>query len=320
MSTNRTLRTPLTVGMLAVTAAFGLSACVPTQEPTVEETEATQPAETETEQSAETERPSEESSDSGQDSSEAPSEDADDDATSTDAKGAPTDGDDAESSGKATEDSESSDSKASGDTVDAGAMNGEPIEVVEGEGGGSVEIPEHDEPLVVVFENTSDDEFTYIYGEADKGQMLDGADSGESTTFLLDPYGTSGGLASNTSEWDMQADDGETYTISFYEMDAIPEATAGDTVEADGSGLVRWNSEDDAYMGVKHDGESNFIVHGESPTDDGSGTQYVFNEIGAVEGGLEIEDGEYIIAVDADGHWSFTPMTEDEYEAASSDS
>ena len=45
MSTNRTLRTPLTVGMLAVTAAFGLSACVPTEEPAVEETEATQPAE-----------------------------------------------------------------------------------------------------------------------------------------------------------------------------------------------------------------------------------------------------------------------------------
>ena len=85
MSTNRTLRTPLTVGMLAVTAAFGLSACVPTEEPAVEETEATQPAETETEQSAETERPSEESSDSGQDSSEAPSEDADDSAADDDA-------------------------------------------------------------------------------------------------------------------------------------------------------------------------------------------------------------------------------------------
>ena len=314
MSTNRTLRTPLTVGMLAVTAAFGLSACVPTEEPAVEETEATQPA-AETEQPAESQRPSEDSADSGQDSSEAPSEEADDSAPATDSKGAPAEGDDA--SGEATEDSGSSDEKASGGTVDAGAMNGEPLEVIEGEGGGTVEIPEHDEPLVVVFENTSDDEFTYIYGDADKGQMLDGADSGESSTFRLDPYGSSGGLASKTTEWDMQADAGETYTISFYEMDAIPEATAGDTVEAEGSGLVRWNSDDDAYMAVKHDGESNFIVHGESPTDDGSGTQYVFNEIGAVEGGLEIEDGEYIIAVDADGTWSFTPMTEEEYEAAS---
>ena len=35
---------------------------------------------------------------------------------------------------------------------------------------------------------------------------------------------------------------------------------------------------------------------------------------------LEIEDGEYIIAVEADGNWSFTPMTEEEYESASSDS
>ena len=317
MSTNRTLRTPLTVGMLAVTAAFGLSACVPTSEPAVEETEATQPA-AETEQPAETQAPSEDSTDSDRDSSETPSEDADDDA-STDAKGAPTD-EDSEASGEATEDSDSSGSAATGDTVDAGAMNGEPLEVIEGEGGGTVKIPEHDEPLVVVFENTSDEEYTYIYGEADKGQMLDGADSGESSTFLLDPYGMNGGLDSNTSEWDMQAEDGETYTISFYEMDAIPEATAGDTVESEGSGLVRWNSEDDAFMAVEHDGESNFIVHGESPEDDGSGTQYVFNEIGAVTGGLEIEDGEYIIAVEADGNWSFTPMTEEEYEAASSGS
>ena len=320
MSTNRTLRTPLTVGMLAVTAAFGLSACVPTEEPAVEETEATQPAETETEQSAETERPSEESSDSGQDSSEAPSEDADDSAASTDAKGAPTDGDDAEASGKATEDSDSPDSKASGDTVDAGAMNGEPIEVIEGEGGGTVEIPEHDEPLVVVFENTSEDEYSYVYGSADKGQTLSGVETGESATFLLDPYGSSGGLASNTSSWDMEAEEGDSYTLSFYEMDALPEAGDGDTIEAEGSGVFRWNSEEDAYMGVEHDGESNFIVHGESPTDDGTGTQYVFNEIGAVTGGLEIEEGEYIIAVDADGKWSFTPMTEEEYESASSDS
>ncbi|WP_061711037.1 hypothetical protein [Kocuria palustris] len=310
MSTNRTLRTPLTVGMLAVTAAFGLSACVPTEEPAVEETEATQPAETETEQSAETERPSEESSDSGQDSSEAPSEDTDDSAASTDAK----------ASGKATEGSDSSDSKASGDTVDAGAMNGEPIEVIEGEGGGTVEIPEHDEPLVVVFENTSEDEYSYVYGSADKGQTLSGVEAGESATFLLDPYGSSGGLASNTSSWDMEAEEGDTYTLSFYEMDALPEAGDGDTIEAEGSGVFRWNSEEDAYMGVEHDGESNFIVHGESPMDDGTGTQYVFNEIGAVTGGLEIEEGEYIIAVDADGKWSFTPMTEGEYESASSDS
>ena len=312
MSTNRTLRTPLTVGMLAVTAAFGLSACVPTdggdtpEETAVETTEAAQPTEQPTEEST----PDTEGSEAPE--TERPSEDADDDAsessdeeTGTDAKGGAVDGGD-----------EKKPASGDGDTVDAGAMNGEPVEVVDGSGGGTVEIPEHDEPLVVVFENTSDDEFSYIYGEADTGEGLPGVDSGESTTFLLDPYGTSGGLASNTSEWDMQADDGDSYTISFYEMNAIPEAGEGDTVEADGSGLVRWNSEEDAYMAVEHDGESNFIVHGESPEDDGSGTQYVFNEIGAVTGGLEIEEGEYIIAVDADGSWSFTPMTEEEYEAA----
>ena len=314
MSTNRTLRTPLTVGMLAVTAAFGLSACVPTEEPAVEETGATQPAETETEQSAETERPSEESSDSGQDSSEAPSEDADDSAASTDAKGAPTDGDDAEASGKATEDSDSSDSKASGDTVDAGAMNGEPIEVIEGEGGGTVEIPEHDEPLVVVFENTSKDEFSYLYGTADPGQSLDGAETGETVIFLLDPYGYNGGLDSNTKKWKMEGDASDTFKMSFYPLDSIPEVKDGQGSEAEGTGIFRWNLEDDGYYAVKHDGESNFIVHGESPEDNGETSQLAFNEIGAIDGGLEVEDGEYIITVDADGKWSFSPITEEDYE------
>lgn len=307
MSTTRTLRTPLTVGMLAVTAAFGLTACVPQgaadpDEPT-ETTQATETTETTQEPSApETQEPSEEpTEDSTEESTPEP-----DDEPSTDAKGGTTGGKQAGS--------------ASGDTVDASAMNGEPIEVVQGHGGGAVEVPEHDEPLVVVFENTSDKEHTYIYGEADKGQALPGADSGETATFLLDPYGSSGGLASSTSEWDMQAGEGETYTISFYDLDAMPEAGAGDTVEAEGPGVFRWNSEEDAYMGVEHDGESNFIVHGESPVDDGSGSQYVFNEIGAITGGMEIEEGEYIITVEADGAWSFTPMTEEEYEAAGASS
>ena len=316
MSLDRHLRTPLTVGLLALTGVIGLSGCVPTVEDDSsdsgqsEETEAASSEETQAEETQAEETPSEEASDdaseeASEEASEKPSEDASEDASE-------------KPSGDAS--SKSEDAAPAGDLVDASKLSGEPIEVVEGEGDGTVEIPEHDEPLVVVFENTSKDEFSYLYGSADKGQTLSGVETGESATFLLDPYGSSGGLASNTSSWDMEAEEGDSYTLSFYEMDALPEAGDGDTIEAEGSGVFRWNSEEDAYMGVEHDGESNFIVHGESPTDDGTGTQYVFNEIGAVTGGLEIEEGEYIIAVDADGKWSFTPMTEEEYESASSDS
>ena len=66
-----------------------------------------------------------------------------------------------------------------------------------------------------------------------------------------------------------------------------------------------FNLEDDGDYAVKHDGESNFIVHGESPEDNGETSQLAFNEIGAIDGGLEVEDGEYIITVDADdGSWT----------------
>lgn len=305
MSLDRHLRTPLTVGLLALTGVIGLSGCVPTVEDDSsdsgqsEETEAASSEETQAEETPSEEASDDASEEASEEASEKPSEDASEDTSE-------------KPSGDAS--SKSKDAAPAGDLVDASKLSGEPIEVVEGEGDGTVEIPEHDEPLVVVFENTSEDEYSYVYGSADKGQTLSGVETGESATFLLDPYGSSGGLASNTSSWDMEAEEGDTYTLSFYEMDALPEAGDGDTIEADGSGVFRWNSEEDAYMGVEHDGESNFIVHGESPEDNGETSQLAFNEIGAIDGGLEVEDGEYIITVDADGKWSFSPITEEDYE------
>ena len=302
MSLDRHLRTPLTVGLLALTATFGLSGCVPTVEDDssdsgqAEETEAAPSEETQAEQ-APSEEASEESSD---DASEETSDDASDEA--------PED---------ASEDASSKDSEdaaPAGDMVDATKLSGDPISVVEGEGDGTVEIPEHNDPLVVVFENTSEEEFSYLYGTADPGQMLEGTETGETVIFLLDPYGYNGGLDSNTKKWKMEGDSSDTFKISFYPLDSVPEVKDGQGAEAEGTGIFRWNLEDDGYYAVKHDGESNFIVHGESPEDDGSTSQLAFNEIGAIDGGLEVEDGEYIITVDADGNWSFAPITEDDYE------
>ncbi|WP_144790238.1 hypothetical protein [Kocuria palustris] len=300
MSVDRRLRTPLTVGLLAVTATFGLVGCVPTVEEDSggsgqnEEAAAPEtPQETQAEEQPAEESSSDESSASSDDSSSASEESSDD----------------------ASEDSGGAAPAGGGRMADATALSGDPIEVVEGEGGGTVDVPEHDEPLVVVFENKSDEEFSYIYGTADPGQSLEGADSGETVTFLLDPYGYSGGLESTTRKWTMEADEGEAYKISFYPMDSIPTVADGEGAEAEGYGLFRLNLEDDGYFAVKHDGESNFIVEGESPEDTGNTSQLAFNEIGKIDGGLEVEDGEYIITVNADGKWSFSPISEEDYES-----
>lgn len=308
MNLDRHLRTPLTVGLLAVTATFGLAGCVPAvddsgddSKPAVEETtQAPEPTEESTpdeestpeeEPTPEEETPSEEGT---PDEESSPTEEPDDDAT---------------------ESSEKSTSASSAGTVDAAALSGEPLEVVTGKGGDTVEVPDHDDPLVVVFENTTDSEHGYMYGTAKPGQSLDGADAGESIMMLLDPYSPNGGLASSTKAWDIEGEGNETFSISFYPLDAVPTAKDGETIEAEGPGIFRWSLEDDAYMAVEHDGESNFIVKGEAPKDSGEYAQLAFNEIGALKGGLEVEDGEYLITVEADGNWSFAPITEEEYEA-----
>lgn len=308
MSLDRRLRTPLTVGLLALTATFGLSGCVPTVEDDGKDSEQGQessaPESTEATQ-AESQPSESESSEASEDASDDASEDASDDASEDSSDDASDD---------ASKDSKDAAPAGDGKMVSATELSGEPISVVEGEGGGTVEVPEHDEPLVVVFENKSDEEFSYIYGSADPGQSLEGADAGETVTFLLDPYGYSGGLESTTKKWTMEADDGEAYKISFYPMDSIPTVKDGEGAEAEGYGIFRLNLEDDGYFAVKHDGESNFIVEGESPEDNGATSQLAFNEIGQIDGGLEVEDGEYIITVNADGEWSFSPITEDDYE------
>ena len=306
MSLDRHLRTPLTVGLLALTATFGLSGCVPTVEDDssdsgqAEEAEAASSEETQAEQA-----PSEEAQEESSDDASGESSDDTSDQASEESSSEPSE----EDSSK-----DSEDAAPAGDMVDASELSGDPISVVEGEGDGTVEIPEHDDPLVVVFENTSEEEFSYLYGTADPGQMLEGTEAGETVIFLLDPYGYNGGLDSHTKKWKMEGDSSDTFKISFYPLDSVPEVKDGQGAEAEGTGIFRWNLEDDGYYAVKHDGESNFIVHGESPEDNGETSQLAFNEIGAIDGGLEVEDGEYIITVDADGKWSFSPITEEDYE------
>ena len=215
MSLDRHIRTPLTVGLLALTGVIGLSGCVPTVEDDSsdsgqsEETEAASSEETQAEETQAEETPSEEASD---DASEEASDDASEEA-SEEASEKPSEDASEDASEKPSGDasSKSEDAAPAGDLVDASKLSGEPIEVVEGEGDGTVEIPEHDEPLVVVFENTSKDEFSYLYGTADPGQSLDGAETGETVIFLLDPYGYNGGLDSNTKKWKMEGDASDTF-------------------------------------------------------------------------------------------------------------
>lgn len=305
MSTNRTARTPLALGVVAVTAALGLSACVPTSEPqpATQESSAAQPSTTDSSPESSVAAPAvepttEPTDDSTGEPAAEPAVEPTGDSTgavdqpSTDAKGAP-----------------------AGNTIDAASMEGDPLEVIQGTGGDTVRVPEHDEPIVAVFENTSAEQYSYLYGTSGDGEVLPGADTGQTNVLLVDPYDMSGGLSSETTSWDIEGDAEETFELSFYALDAIPEAGAGDTIGADGFGLVHWSADEDAYLGVDFQGDGNFIVRGETTEDTGQGTQYVFNEIGSGQGGLEIGEGEHLIVVEADGPWSFEPMTEQEYDA-----
>lgn len=179
-------------------------------------------------------------------------------------------------------------------------MEGDPIEVIQGKGGDTVRVPEHDEPIVAVLENTSDEQHTHLYGTSEDGEVLPGADTGQTDVVLVDPYDMNGGLSNETTSWDMEGDPEESFAISFYDLDAIPGAGIGDTIGADGFGVVRWCSDEDAHLGVDFQGDGNFIVRDETTEDTGQGTQSVFNEIGSGQGGLEIGEGEHLIVVGAD--------------------
>lgn len=308
MTTKYSLRTPLSVGILAVTAAFGLAGCVPTggggggEESPAAQTEQAQeetsePTQAETEESTPSEEASEESS-----PSEEPSEDSSDDSSPS--------GDKTVSSG-----SEDGDSSPSGSEIDTTELEGEPIETVEGKGGDTVEVPEHDGPIVVVLENTSDSEYSYLYGTADHGEVLSGVDSGRTSVNFVDPYDPYD--QTNTKSFEMEGESDETFTMSFYEVDAIPTAGPGDTITGDGFGVVHWDGDEDVTVKASHEGEGNFIVHGEDTEEGGGGTQYTFNEIGAGYGYLDIDTGEYYIVVEADGEWTFEPSSPEEADADS---
>ncbi|KAA9393283.1 hypothetical protein FCK90_12915 [Kocuria coralli] len=309
MSKNSTLRTPLTLGLLALTASFGLAGCVPegNGDPEPTETTQTETAETET---AETETAETETQ------SAAPAETQTSEATSA----APTQSSTASSdktggSTSAPRSTATSGSQASSGDVDSTQLEGEPIATVEGKGGDTVEVPEHDGPIVVVFENTSSGPYTYIYGTADHGEVLDGVDTGETSINFVDPY--SPYSQTNTKSYEIDGDSDETFTMSFYEVDAIPTAEPGETVTGEGFGVVKWEGDEDATVKASHDGEGNFIVHGEDTEPGGEGTQYTFNEIGTGYGYLDIGAGEYYIVVEADAGWTLEPSSPEEAEADS---
>lgn len=299
MTKNITLRTPLTVGLLALTASFGLAGCVPTgtdtgeSDPTETAQTETQGSENTTEEPVETEEPSETPSETSSPSGDKTA------STSSSSEGS--------SSGVVTD----------GD-VDSTQLSGDPIAEVEGKGGDTVEVPEHDGPIVVVFENTSSSPYTYIYGTADHGGVLSGVDTGETSISLVDPY--SPHSQTNTESFDIEGDSDETFTMSFYEVDALPTAGPGDTITGEGFGVFKWEGDEDVTVRATHEGDGNFIVHGEDTEPGGGGTQYTFNEIGAGYGYLDIGAGEYFVVVEAGSSWSFEPSSPEEADADSGDS
>lgn len=290
MTKNLSLRTPLTVGLLAVTATFGLAGCVPTggSQPAPTETTQSQPSQTETTQPTQTPDST---------SSATPSGSGDKTGTSS-----------------ASPKSTSSSAASTGD-VDTTQLKGEPISTVKGKGGDTVEVPEHDGPIVVVLENTSSSKYTYLYAKADHGGILSGVDTGQQSINFVDPYTPYN--PTNTKSYEIQGDSSESFTMSFYDVDSLPTAGPDQTITGDGFGAFKWEGDEDVTVKASHDGGGNFIVHGEDTEDGGQGTQYTFNEIGAGYGYLDVDAGEYYIVVEADSGWSFEPSTPEEADADS---
>lgn len=136
-----------------------------------------------------------------------------------------------------------------GGRINARHLPGEPIEVIEGkhsdDDGCLIQIPEHDEPLVVVFELLdSTSPIDHLTGMPfDGGPYTPPVTPGALEIFLLDPYGSDGW----TDQWGLSGT-GNNYRISFYPLDALPVVTDDDSVGASSSGLYRLKLEDDAYL------------------------------------------------------------------------
>lgn len=291
MTKNYSLRTPLTVGLLAVTATFGLAGCVPTGNDGGEDTPS--PETTQTEEATQTQ----EATQSAEPTTETTSSPSSDKTGSTSTP-RPT------NTGGTT---------TTGGDVDTTQLSGDPISEVEGVGGDTVEVPEHDGPIVVVFENTSSSDYSYMYGTADHGGVLSGVDTGQTSINFVDEY--SSYSQTNTKSYEIEGDSDESFKMSFYEVDALPTAGPGDTITGDGFGAFKWEGDEDATVKASHEGDGNFIVHGEDTQPGGGGTQYTFNEIGSGYGYLDIDSGEYFIVVEADSTWTFEPSTPEEADA-----
>jgi hypothetical protein len=88
------------------------------------------------------------------------------------------------------------------------------------------------------------------------------------------------------------------WTLELLDVTAL--STVGDAFDGTGDQVVLYQGTGGVFA-LTHDGERNFIVLSIT----GSDANYLVNEIGAYDGRVPIPGGPALIAVTADGHWTF---------------
>lgn len=254
MSPANRLHTPLPVGLLAFTAAFGLTACG---------------------------------------------------STSTD--------DDSSNQDSTSETASEQTAPITGEMIDVTEFSGEPLAVEEGQGDGTVEVPEHDGPLVVEFENTSDNPTSFVSGESDTGQLVDGPNTGESLVTLLDPFPYEGDPQEISSKIEITTMGPTPYRISFYPLDSVPVVADGQGVEATGPGIFRWQLEHENHYEFAMDDDLGYASTAWGLDSD----EPVPLSPSVSGGGEEVPAGEYLVFVEHEPEqsWSYTPITDEVFEA-----
>lgn len=197
--------------------------------------------------------------------------------------------------------------------IDATELTGEPLAVEEGEGDGTVVVPEHDGPLVVEFENTSENPTTFVSGESDTGQLLDGPSTGESLITLLDPFPYEGDPQEISSEIEITTMGPTPYRVSFYPLDSVPVVADGQGVEATGPGIFRWQLEHENHYELAIDDDTGYAA-----TAWGLDSDELETLLPSVSGGgEEVPAGEYLVSVEHEPEqsWSYTPITDEVFES-----
>lgn len=205
--------------------------------------------------------------------------------------------------------------------INARHLSGEPIEVIEGEhstdDGSLLQIPEHDEPLVVVFEVLDrSSPIDHLKGMPFNGGPYTPEVSPERPEiFLLDPYGSDGW----TEQWSLSGTE-NSYRISFYPLDSLPVVTDDDSVGASGPGLYRLELEDDAYLKADRGDTEYFEIETEPTSADDGSTRMAdifhwFDFTQPEHVSFEIAADEYLMDVGASGPWSIESLSEDEFDS-----